>query len=223
MYGRKFVRSIQQMQEQLSENDNISNYELNSEGYVIRANSQGTENETPILVKDKDGNPVTEKIGDINPDFRMGISSDLAYKNFIFHMLWKWKQGGDLYNSTAQKMVNHNRHPMMDQYGKDPEKMKTIDYYLGFYDSQSINEFWVEDGTYLRLAEASINYTFTKDNLGKLGQYVNGIKLGIIGKNLLTFTNYSGYDPEVTSSGYAFDNNGYPNFTTYSFSVGIEF
>ncbi|MCG8412367.1 MAG: SusC/RagA family TonB-linked outer membrane protein [Bacteroidales bacterium] len=223
MYGRKFVRSIQQMREQLSENDNISNYKLNSEGYVIRANSQGTKNETPILVKDKNGNPVTEKIGDINPDFRMGISSDLAYKNFNFHMLWKWKQGGDLYNSTAQKMVNHNRHPIMDQYGKAPEKMKTIDYYLGFYDSQSINEFWVEDGTYLRLAEASINYTFTKDNLGKLGQYVNGIKLGIIGKNLLTFTNYSGYDPEVTSSGYAFDNNGYPNFTTYSFSVGIEF
>jgi TonB-linked SusC/RagA family outer membrane protein len=223
MYGRKFVRSLDQMQKQLAEGEVIADYTINNEGYVIKAGTQGTRNETPILLKDEKGNPVTQKIADINPDFRMGIMSNLSYKNIGFSMLWKWKQGGDIYNSTAQKMVNYNRHPIMDQYGKEPVNMKTIDYYLGFYDSQSINEFWIEDATYLRLAELSINYTLSGKCLGKIGEYVKSVKLGFIGKNLLTITDYSGYDPEVTSNGYAFDNTGYPNFRTYSFSLSIDF
>ncbi|WP_461631610.1 SusC/RagA family TonB-linked outer membrane protein [Labilibaculum euxinus] len=223
MYGRKFVHTLEQMQAQIPDGESITNYALNNEGFVIENGTEGTRNESPILLKDEQDNPITQKIGDINPDFRMGLTSSLSYKDFGFFMLWKWKQGGDVYNSTAQKMVNHNRHPMMDQFGKSPEAMKTIDYYLGLYNSQSINEFWIEDGTYLRLAEASVKYTLKGEKLGRLGKYVESVKFGIIGKNLLTFTNYSGYDPEVTFDGYAFDNTGYPNFTTYSFSVNIEF
>jgi len=223
MYGRKFVKTLSQMEKQLPTGGSISDYEVNSDGYVVLAGSQGTTNEMPILKSDADGNPVSEKIGDINPDFRMGLSSTLSYKNISFYMLWRYKQGGDIYNSTAQKMVNHNRHAMMDQYGKQPEEMKTFGYYQGFYDKQSINEFWVEDGTYVRLAETSISYRMGKSELGGLSKYISSINMSLIGKNLLTFSNYSGYDPEVTSNGYAFDNTGYPNFRTYSFSLAFNF
>ncbi len=223
MYGSKYVKSLDQMSKQLPQGTSISDFEVNNEGYVVKAGSQGTLEELPIVIEDENGAPASLKIGDVNPDFRMGLSSTLSYKNFSFYMLWRWKQGGDIYNKTAQNMVRDNRLAIMDQYGKDPADMKTIRYYNKFYDGSNPSEYWVEDGTYLRLGEASFSYVLNKKDLGLIGKYVSSVNLGLIGKNLLTFTNYTGFDPEVTSGGYVYDNSGYPNFRTYSFSIGIKF
>ncbi|MCK5788888.1 MAG: hypothetical protein KAH32_07805, partial [Chlamydiia bacterium] len=223
MYGAKYVKSLDQMAKQLPEGEDILNYVVNNEGYVIKSGTQATIDELPIVVEDENGTPASLKIGDINPDFRMGITSTLSYKNFSFYTMWKWKNGGDIYNKTAQNMVRDNRLAVMDQYGKKPEDMKTIRYYNAFYGGSNPSEYWVEDGSYLRLGEASLSYNLNKNNLGALGEYLSSINMSLIGKNLLTFTNYSGFDPEVMSSGYVYDNTGYPNFRTYSFSIAIKF
>ncbi|MCK5788940.1 MAG: TonB-dependent receptor, partial [Chlamydiia bacterium] len=223
MYGNGFVKSLDQMQSQLADGDDISNYEVNSEGYVVRAGTQATVNEKPITILDSEGNKKYMKIGDINPDFRMGISSTLSYKGLSFYMLWRWKHGGDVYNKTSQNMVRDRRLGMMDQYGKNPEEMKTVGYYDGFYNGGAASKFWVEDGSYLKLGEASLRYSLKSNNLGALGKYINSVDFGLIGRNLLMFADYTGFDPEVTSSGYIYDDMGYPNFRSYSFSLGIKF
>ena len=183
----------------------------------------GTVNESPFVTLDENGAEKILNIGDINPDFRLGLNTTLSYKRFSIYMLWHWKQGGDLYNKTAQFLVRDNRHAMVDQIHVRPENKKTVDYYQALYDADAINEFWIEDATYLKLNEASISYTIDKSTLGGAGKYINQIKLGIIGRNLLTITNYSGYDPEVGSSGFLFDNFGYPNFRNFSISVELKF
>ncbi|MEN8250461.1 MAG: SusC/RagA family TonB-linked outer membrane protein, partial [Bacteroidota bacterium] len=229
MYGKDFVKSLDQMEKQLGEGESIDNYEVNSDGYVVTKGSQGTVNESPIILLDEEGNAASVKIGDTNPDFKVGLTSNLSWRGLSFYMLWQWKQGGDIYNRTGQWMTRDSRHSMMDQYGKAENEKKAMPYYQGLYDVNSINSFWVEDGTYVKLKEMSLYYNFDKGVLGNVGNVVENIKVGFIARNLLTFTDYSGYDPEVATYGetddqiYAFDFAGYPNFRTYSFSLEFKF
>ena len=145
-------------------------------------------------------------------------------------MLWNYSHGGDVYNRQNQWLTRDNRHAMVDQSGKAEEDKKTVSYYQGLYDVVQTNAFWVEDATYLKLREASLYYTFNKDVLGKVANgFFSEFKIGITGRNLLTFTDYSGWDPEVlayddeTLQYYAHDYQIYPNSRTYTFTVQLKF
>jgi hypothetical protein len=230
MYGYHFLTSLDEMAAQLPDGETIDMYEINSDGYVVPAGSQGTDYEIPVVLKDENGQNAVVKIGDGTPDFNLKLTSTLKYKNFSFYMLWDWKQGGDIYNKTAQWLSRDNRWAEMDQYGKPEYEKKTVAYYKAFYFVNEMNDFWVEDGTYLKLRELSLYYTLKKSALENvLGGFIKGIKIGFIGRNLLTFTNYTGYDPEVqtwTSTGsqyYPYDFAGYPNYRTFSGSLELKF
>jgi len=223
MYGWDFVRTLDQMQAQLPAGDNIDEYVVNKDGVVVKKIDVGTVNEHAFHVLDDEGNNKIVNIGNVTPDFNLSVTNSVHYKGFTFYMLWKWKQGGDIYNATAQYLVRDLRHPMMDQIHTKPEDKKTVNYYQSLYDADALNGFWVEDGTYLKLGEASISYNlkFKKDS--KIAKYVKRMKIGLSGTNLLTFSNYSGYDPEAGYSGYTFDNYGYPNFRKYTLSVEFKY
>lgn len=230
MYGNDFVTTIAQMEKQLPDGKSIGDYEVNSDGYVIEKGTEGSINEQPQKLKDADGNDAWVKIGDANPDFKLGISSTFRYKNFSIYMLWDWKNGGDVYNKTAQWLTRDNRHSMMDQSGKAAADKKAIPYYKTFYNVNDMASFWVEDGSYLKFRELSVAYDVDKGLLKEYTKgYISGIKIKVIGRNLLTLTNYSGYDPEVatsTSSGsqiFAYDFMGYPNYRSFSASIEIKF
>lgn len=230
MYGRTFVKSLDQMSSQLPEGSTVDDFEVNSDGYVIAKGTEGTPDEAPILVRDEDGQPIQTQIGDSNPIFKMGLSSTFSYKGFSLYMLWNWKNGGDIYNRTQQWLTRDSRSAMMDQAGKADNMKKVESYYQGFYDANSINEFWVEDGSYVKLSELALTYNVEKAVLSNfVGGAFKGVKVSVIGRNLLTFTNYSGYDPEVTTNNvsgnqsFAFDFAGYPNFRTISGSLTLEF
>ncbi|HPR31682.1 MAG TPA: TonB-dependent receptor [Prolixibacteraceae bacterium] len=228
MYGYDWVRTLDQMQAQMVEGDDINNYTVNSDGYVIRQGTEGTANEKPIKLLDEEGNALFGKIGDINPDFKLGFSNTITWKGLSLYFLLDWKQGGQIYNKSAQWLTRDDRHGMMDQFGKPENQKKAIPYYKEFYDVNSFNSFWVEDGTFLKLREVSVAYTIGQSALSKSGKgFIKGIKVGFIGRNLLTFTNYSGYDPEVmTTNGtqyFYYDFMGYPNYRSYSLSLELKF
>ena len=140
-------------------------------------------------------------------------------------MLWHWKQGGDIYNYTKQNLFLDKRAGVFDQSSKEEYQKKTVDYYYTFYDAFQANSFFVEDGTYMKLREFAIYYDFgafkTKLN------FIKGGKIGILGRNLLTFTKYSGWDPEVASgsdrTNFIVDIFNYPNYRTYSVSLELKF
>jgi hypothetical protein len=74
------------------------------------------------------------------------------------------------------------------------------------------------------LREVSLSYQIKPENLNILGDGIESITLSAIGRNLLTFTEYSGYDPEVGSIRNPFDSTGaYPNFRNYALSVSFKF
>merc|ERR1711916_39947 len=163
MYGRRFVTDLETMANQLPAGTTIDDFAVNSDGVVVRADAIGTVNEAAIIEVGEDGNPVFEKIGNQNADFNVGIVSNFSYKKFDLYLLWDWKQGGDIYNVNGQWTTISERNAIVDQAGKPESEKKTRVYYGSLYDVNQNNAFWVEDGTYVKLREAALSYTFGKE------------------------------------------------------------
>jgi TonB-linked SusC/RagA family outer membrane protein len=237
MYGYAWVKSLAEMSQQLATTDNtatwyddtkIDSYTVNSDGYVIVKGTEGTTSELPIKKLGSDGKAWFGKIGNTNPKFKLSMTNNFSYKGFGLYALLEWKNGGDLYNRSAQWLTRDNRNGIMDQFGKPDYLKKAIPYYKGFYDVNTCNQFWIEDASYLKLREVSVSYSVPRKALAGFARgFVKGIKLSFIGKNLITVSNYSGYDPEVqTTDGtqyYSYDFMGYPNYRSYSASLEFKF
>ena len=230
MFGRSFVTDLNQLASQLPDGTSVADYEVNSDGVVVLSSAIGTKDETPIILLDEEGKATYGKIGTQTPDFRAGVTTNLRYKGFNFYTLWDWKKGGDIYNRQSQWLTRDNRNAIVDQAGKAEADKKTYTYYQGLYDTNEDNAFWVEDGSYVKLREASLFYTFKKEQLsGVASGFFDSLRMGVTGRNLLTFTDYSGWDPEIqrydadTQNYYAVDFGVYPNPSSYTISVQVKF
>ena len=95
----------------------------------------------------------------------------------------------------------------------------------------SNSSHFVEDGTYVKIREMSLYYNVNKEFLSNIFRgFLKDIRLGVIGRNLYTFTNYSGFDPEIGSTEgegdatvSAWDEFNYPNYRTISGTIEIKF
>jgi hypothetical protein len=227
MWGRTFVDNLNDMALQLPAGEKITDYSINSDGLVVKTSTIGTPDEAGIIKVDENGTPAVDQIGNQQADFRIGMTSNLTYRNFNFYMLWDWKQGGDIYNRNNQWNTISERSAIVDQAGKPEGEKKTRKYYGSLYDVNQNQGFWVEDGTYLKLREVSLTYNFPKTLTEKL-PFTSG-RLSLIGRNVLQFTNYSGWDPEVSSysgdvqQNFAVDYGVYPTQSTYSLSLNLKF
>lgn len=225
MYGHSFVKSLDVMSAQLPAGKTINDYVVNADGFVVGNGTEGKITEAPILLKDASGINWYGKIGDGNADFNVGFSNTFKYKNFSLYFLMDWKQGGDIYNSKAQWSTRDLRNGIVDQSGKPEGQKKTAEYYLGFYEVNAVNDFWVEDASYLKFREVALSYSLPKKMLGNtLNGIFKGVTAKIVARNLFTITGYSGYDPEVGSVAQPYDGiNKYPNYRSYGFSLGFNF
>lgn len=93
-------------------------------------------------------------------------------------------------------------------------------------DNDRISDRYVEDGSYIRLKNITLGYTFPSKLIKKFG--INNLRLYANIQNLLTITGYDGYDPEIGASTqstnvYGLDYGRYPSPTVYSFGLNISF
>jgi TonB-linked SusC/RagA family outer membrane protein len=227
---------------------------INEDGYVVRRSVYGSINERAIkytYCKRTDaatGNCLetsqTTRIGDANPDFNMSMGGNFRHGRLTATALLDWSVGGDLYNGTRQWAFQATRDKVQDQGGK-PDNAPTCGtallpagscpkkpagyYAVGFYNGLDPSDYFVEDGSYAKLKELSVSYTFMGEQLRRVGLgRVPSIRLGLVGRNLFTLTNYSGLDPEVSGlNGDPFqvrmDWFQYPQFRTFSAIAEITF
>jgi TonB-linked SusC/RagA family outer membrane protein len=214
---------------------------INEDGYVVRKSTYHTKDERFLTFVDAAGNK-TVQIGDVNPDFNASFTTNLRFKGFSAYALVDWTQGGNIYNATRQWPFFENRDRIVDQSAKpaascggsvDPTcpystGKKPIEYYQALYNGINPIDFFVESGTYVKIKELNVSYTFSRNQLEALHLGVNSLRLGVIGRNLFTFTKYSGYDPEVAGlSGDPFsfriDGFSYPNYRTFTGFMEINF
>ncbi|MFB6278475.1 MAG: SusC/RagA family TonB-linked outer membrane protein [Salinibacter sp.] len=249
IYGNQLATSIDQLR--FGEDGGLNGYEsqvsgtddvltrddlmINDEGYVIERGTQYTSKETAFYVTNSNGQRVTKKIGNSIPDFSMGLNTSLSYGNWSLYALADWEKGGDVYNYTKQLLIFNERAGVVDQADKPEGKRHNLSYYLsGPYNQSNPSSYFVENGSYLKLREVSVGYTFSNDLLQRIGigDQLQTAELNVSGRNLFTITPYSGYDPEVSvqsgdgdtqPTNFKVDDFGYPNFRNYTFSLEFKF
>ncbi|HEX5409491.1 MAG TPA: SusC/RagA family TonB-linked outer membrane protein [Gemmatimonadaceae bacterium] len=233
IYGNKFVTDYSQLLDNpanagMTLADIQALYTKNADGYVVLAANKGTPAEAPIIYVDKSGkNKVV--IGNVNPDYTFGWANTIRVKNFTIYALVNGTQGGDVYNFTKQWMFFDLRSGDEDQSGRKQSDKIAIDYYAnGIYNLLNPDSYFVEDGSFVKLREVSVNYQFSNALLKQigLGNFVRSLKVALIGRNLKTWTKYSGFDPEAGAGGdanFRIDGFRYPAFRTFSGQIEIGF
>lgn len=232
-----------------------SQYQVNDDGYLVwtggadwsggRANTNwftsGEENGVsrdwgmPIKAIDDEGSNFL-RMGNTTPRFNLRWSNSFRWKNLSVYALLDGEFGADVYNQTRHYSFRDEVGGEQDQYGKPEELKKPIPYYQLLYNVNANSSHFVEDGTFVKLREASIRYQFDREAVqgwfgGVLG--LDGLSINVMGRNLLTFTDYLGYDPESGTSSQGsgggsvvigrVDDFGYPNFRTISVSIETIF
>jgi TonB-linked SusC/RagA family outer membrane protein len=229
IYGARWVRSFAELKENPANSAAVeANYVVNPLGFLVLKSARGTPTEAPILYVNAQG-ATQHAIGDVNPDFSFGFANNIRYKGFNLYALFDGQQGGDIYNFTKQWMFQDFRHGDQDQRGKpDSEKIALPFFSSSLYNGLVASDYFVEDGSYIKLRELSASYTFGRDMLARVGvdRIASGVKIALIGRNLYTWTDYTGFDPEVTSGNdfnFRIDGFRYPNFRTLTGQVEIQF
>jgi len=231
------------------------NVMINEDGYVVLKSAYGTPDERAIKYvtckrEDASGTCLETtnfvEIGNANPDFNLSFGATLNIHRFVVSGLLDWSKGGDLYNGTRQWAFQPARDRVQDQAAKPANAAacgpaqanptvgscprKPSGYYgVGFYNGLDPSDYFVENGSYAKLKELSINYTFVSDQLRKIGLGgMQELRLGVIARNLFTITDYSGLDPELSGLfGDPFqvkmDWFQYPQFRSFTGVVEITF
>jgi TonB-linked SusC/RagA family outer membrane protein len=151
-------------------------------------------------------------IGDPNPDFMASLALNVRWKNFDAGIFLNAVVGNDVVNTQA-----------FSQPGNQPFRWTpdnpTNDYPRLRENRQTMfSDWWIEDGSFLRIQELNIGYTF---NLPKEKVFLSAIRLYANASNLYTFTKFSGYDPEVSLLGIY--SGGYPRLRKWTFGIDITF
>ncbi|WP_299800715.1 TonB-dependent receptor [uncultured Maribacter sp.] len=174
-------------------------------------------------------------IGNPNPDFTWGFTNNFSYKNLDLSIFFQGSQGGDIFNLTNVQLTNGDANTTRAYYNSawTPTNTDTNAPRVGNNSNREISSRFVEDGSYIRLKNISLGYTVPSNVSEKLG--LDNLRLSLSGQNLLTFTDYSGLDPEVsyygsggnnnTSSNTAqgFDFGNYPTVRTVTMSLNLKF
>ena len=155
-------------------------------------------------------------LGDPNPDYTATLTNELSYKNFDLRVQFDAVQGVDVWNADwrTRQGVGNGEVAEQEHLGQLPRG-----YIAGIY---AIEEWRIDDGSFVKLREVSLSY-----RLGKVKGF-NDITLSASGRNLISWDNYKGFDPEVNSGGQstvlrAIDFGAVPIPRTFSFGVSAKF
>jgi hypothetical protein len=166
-------------------------------------------------------------IGDPNPDFTFGMTNTFSWKGFNLSVFLQGSYGNDIYNAskieTESMTTQRNQAANVVNRWKKPGDITKIPKAGA---SVANSSYYVEDGSYLRVKDISLSYNFTGKFLKKMG--VTRLQPYFTATNPVTFTNYSGTDPEVNEWGDAggvqgIDWGTYPYSKTFVFGINVEF
>ena len=205
--------------------DEVNSY-VNSAGIVIQPDA--VPGDFKWVDTDDDG-AITEDdrtfLGTPLPKYTFGLTLNLNYKSFDFMIFTQGVAGNkifqglrrlDVANANYQTSIlnrwtgegSTNSYPRLSNSDPNGNYGKFSDHYL-------------EDGDFIRFKTLQFGYTLPTDVVSKIG--AQKLRLYVTGENLLTLTDYTGYDPEIGGNVLGIDKGFYPQARSFMFGINLQF
>lgn len=150
------------------------------------------------------------------PDYTIGISSSLSYKQFDFSFSCRTNIGNYVYNNVASSQAIYQN--IYNQAGYSSNIPKAVQK-SEFQTAQYFSDFYLENGSFFKMDNISLGYRFNQIFTERLSG-----RVAFTIQNVFTITDYSGLDPEVTNEGnIGIDNNPFPRPRTFMLGFNIDF
>jgi len=192
----------------------------------------------------QDGN--LRLLGNYNPDFSLGFGNEFSYKNLLVNVLIDWRQGGVIASRTRslgntagvlkETLVGREEGIIGDglvnngtaenpNYVENTTSVSASRYYNNFFDRGN-EASSIYDASYVKLRQVGIYYTFDKEITSRIG--FQGLKVGLVGNNLLLFTENPHVDPELNgvqdrNFTYGVEDMSYPSSRSFGLSLKSDF
>lgn len=168
------------------------------------------------------------KIGKGAPDWTFGMTLGAEYKNFDLNLFFQGVTGNDIFDFAVRGDIAPMNRPTWalerwhgEGTSNNIPRMTETNANANWRSS----DLYIKDGSYLRLKTAQLGYTLPAEWTKKVS--IQKLRMFVSGDNLLTFTKYQGYDPEIaTGENYnriGVDRGGYPQARTFSLGVNVSF
>jgi TonB-dependent starch-binding outer membrane protein SusC len=172
-------------------------------------------------------------IGNPNPDFIWGWNNDVTFKNFDLNIFFQGSQGNDILSYTLMELnllsgINNATTVALDRW--TPANTDTDVPKASVGRTRRVSTRWIYDGSFVRLKNLALGYTLPASLLQKAG--INKFRIYVSAQNILTITDYEGYDPEVnyrsesatdSNRNLGLDYGSYPNAKSYTVGLNIGF
>ena len=167
-----------------------------------------------------------EILGAANPKFFGGMTNTFAYKGFELNVFLQYSYGNKIFNYNAMELESPTggQNVYQDLVNRWTPTNPSNEYQKATTNRNNIvSDRFIEDGSFLKLKTVSLSYSFPKLNW----KHIGGLRLYVTGQNLLTWTKYRGYDPEVSYRGASTleageDFGGYPQARTFMFGIKLD-
>ncbi len=156
-----------------------------------------------VPMRDANGQPLTtgtqelrKVLGNPAPDWIGSISSAISWKKLTLNFQFDAFMGAEIYNWNRITSNNVGFGPIAEKELKGELPRGYVASIAGGVTGQRIQEDHIEDASYIKLRELGLTYNF-----GRVGRAFENLSLGLLGRNLISFDDYQGFDPETNSAG----------------------
>ncbi len=167
-------------------------------------------------------------IGNGTPDWTYGLNFNADWKGFDFNIFFQGVAGADVFDATYRSDISAGNYPtwMLDRWTGEGTSNKYPRLALGDAQNWLVSDLYVCDGSYLRLKNITLGYTVPRALTRKLT--IERLRFYVQAENLVTWTKYWGFDPEIASGpdgikSLGIDRGVYPQARTFTVGVNVSF
>ena len=205
--------------------DEVNAY-VNADGNLIQPDAQP--GFTRFVDVDGDGKITTAdrtNIGNGTPDWTFGLDINAEWRGIDFRAFFQGVSGADVFDATYRQDIYSGNYPewMLGRWTGPGTSNKYPILMSGNNTNWQMSDLYIYDGSYLRLKNISLGYTLPQNITQRVG--IERLRFYVMAENLITWTKYHGFDPEISSSGTSLgiDRGIYPQARTWYVGLNLSF
>jgi TonB-linked SusC/RagA family outer membrane protein len=208
------------------QNYNEVNSYVNADGGLIQPSARP--GDTRFVDINGDGQITSDdrtKIGKGTPDWNFGLNFNADWRGFDFNMFFQGVAGADIFDATYRTDVTAGNYPtyMLNRWTGEGTSNKYPILRAGDNTNWQVSDLYIVDGSYLRLKNISLGYTLPRSLTRQIS--IERLRFFVMAENLVTWTKYWGFDPEISSGGKSLgiDKGVYPQARIWTVGLNLTF